>query len=175
MEVYYNSGQFKQTMRLLLKRFAKASDLYLALSEYYRNQGLFAVSHSRLSRYEILYRFVCGLLGAEPARFRDALLYDLYLRENIKSRPSFASDQTPYKKEIRAFFEAEAACPVWLFGYEGYEARQLAKMAHLEIMEDGSRVLFDYKNRNPLSHNARTVRLPKSAKEGKHDRFLCGR
>ncbi|MCI8453438.1 MAG: B12-binding domain-containing radical SAM protein [Lachnospiraceae bacterium] len=175
VEVYYNSGQFKQTMRLLLNRFAKASDLYLALSEYYRNQGLFAVSHSRLSRYEILYRFVCGLLGAEPARFRDALLYDLYLRENIKSRPSFASDQTPYKKEIRAFFEAEAACPVWLFGYEGYEARQLAKMAHLEIMEDGSRVLFDYKNRNPLSHNARTVRLPKSAKEEKHDRFLCGR
>ncbi len=35
------------------------------------------------------------------ADFRDSLMYDLYVRENIKSRPSFASDQSPYKKEVQ--------------------------------------------------------------------------
>ncbi|MCI8511345.1 MAG: B12-binding domain-containing radical SAM protein [Lachnospiraceae bacterium] len=166
VELYYNSGQFKQTMKLLLQCFSRPSGLYLALADFYREQGLFGVGHSRLSRYESLYRFVCGLPGAEPSSFRDALIYDLYLRENLKSRPSFASDQTPYKKEIRAFFEAEAAGPAWLFGYEGYEARQLAKMAHLEILENGSRMLFDYKNKDPLSHNARAVRLPETDRRG---------
>ena len=35
----------------------------------------------------------------------------------------------------------------------------MAKMAHLEHMEDGTFVLFDYKKRDPLSGNARAVRF----------------
>ena len=74
-------------------------------------------------------------------------MYDLYVRENIKSRPSFASDQSPYKKEVREFFMAEEENPKWLTDYAGFDSRQMAKMAHLEHMEDGTFVLFDYKNR----------------------------
>jgi len=91
--------------------------------------------------------------------FRDSLIYDLYLRENVKSRPSFASDQSGAKRQVREFFEAEEEKPVWLHGYEGYDSRQMSKMAHMEYMEDGSYVLFDYKNRDPLSKNARAVRF----------------
>ena len=71
--------------------------------------------------------------------FRDSLMYDLYVRENIKSRPSFASDQSPYKKEVREFFMAEEENPKWLTDYAGFDSRQMAKMAHLEHMEDGMR------------------------------------
>lgn len=93
------------------------------------------------------------------ADFRDSLMYDLYVRENIKSRPSFASDQSPYKKEVREFFMAEEESPQWLTDYAGFDSKQMAKMAHLEHMEDGTFVLFDYKNRDPLSGNARAVRF----------------
>ena len=86
-------------------------------------------------------------------------MYDLYVRENIKSRPSFAGDQSPYKKEVREFFMAEEENPRWLTDYAGFDSRQMAKMAHLEHMEDGTFVLFDYKNRDPLSGNARAVRF----------------
>lgn len=79
------------------------------------------------------------------ADFRDSLMYDLYVRENIKSRPSFASDQSPYKKEVREFFMAEEESPQWLTDYAGFDSKQMAKMAHLEHMEDGTFVLFDYK------------------------------
>ncbi|MBQ7794960.1 MAG: B12-binding domain-containing radical SAM protein [Lachnospiraceae bacterium] len=93
------------------------------------------------------------------SKFRDALMYDLYLRENVKSRPSFAGDQSPVKRQVREFFELEKAYPVWLKGYEEFDSRQMSKMAHLEHMEDGSFILFDYKNRDPLNKNAFAVRF----------------
>lgn len=162
VEVHYNSGQFSYTIRLLEQEFPSPADMFLALADYYEEHGLFGLSHSRIARYEILYRFLSSrFAGSEGklSRFRDGLMYDLYLRENVKSRPSFAGDQSGAKRRVREFFEAEEVRPVWLTGYEGYDSRQMSKMAHLEAMEDGSYLLFDYKNRDPLSKNARAVRF----------------
>lgn len=176
VEVYYNSGQFPATMKLLEKRFQRPSEIFVNLAEYYEKNGLTGISHSRLARYEILYRFLEEDMREEErdhvtaakvpetgqpslADFRDSLMYDLYVRENIKSRPSFASDQSPYKKEVREFFMAEEENPKWLTDYAGFDSRQMAKMAHLEHMEDGTFVLFNYKKRDPLSGNAGAVRF----------------
>ena len=176
VEVYYNSGQFPATMKLLEKRFQRPSEIFVNLAEYYEKNGLTGISHSRLARYEILYRFLEEDMREEErdhvtaakvpetgqpslADFRDSLMCDLYVRENIKSRPSFASDQSPYKKEVREFFMAEEENPKWLTDYAGFDSRQMAKMAHLEHMEDGTFVLFDYKKRDPLSGNAGAVRF----------------
>ena len=102
----------------------------------------------------------CGA-DAEKKReqYRDALMTDLYLRENIKSRPSFARDLSCFKEQIRRFFKQEEEAPCFLPDYTGYDSRQLAKMAHLEPAGDGGFLLFDYKNRDPLTHNARMVRV----------------
>ena len=188
VEVYYNSGQFPATMKLLERKFARPAEIFTSLAEYYEENGLTGISHSRLARYEILYKFLeekeansgqsapaaettegdeqkIGVETAETMEkptlsdFRDSLMYDLYVRENIKSRPSFAGDQSPYKKEVREFFMAEEENPRWLTDYAGFDSRQMAKMAHLEHMEDGTFVLFDYKKRDPLSGNARAVRF----------------
>ena len=176
VEVYYNSGQIPATMKLLEKRFQRPSEIFVNLAEYYEKNGLTGISHSRLARYEILYRFMEEDMREEErdhvtaakvpetgqpflVDFRDSLMYDLYVRENIKSRPSFASDQSPYKKEVREFFMAEEENPKWLTDYAGFDSRQMAKMAHLEHMEDGTFVLFDYKKRDPLSGNAGAVRF----------------
>ena len=160
VEVHYNSGQFSYTLRLLEKEFSHPSSMFLALADYYEKNGLFGFSHNRLARYEILYNFLKEKFAEEELpKFRDALMYDLYLRENLKSRPSFAGDQSDVKYEVREFFAAEAEKPEWLLGYEGYDSRQLIKMAHMEHMEDGSYILFDYKNRDPLNKNAKAVRF----------------
>ena len=69
------------------------------------------------------------------------------------------------EKSVGALAEAlreeygEAAEPLYLRGYEGYDSRQLAKMAHLEPMGDGSYVLFDYKNRDAMFGNAKAFHL----------------
>ncbi|MEG1144966.1 MAG: DUF4080 domain-containing protein [Clostridium sp.] len=140
LEIHYNSGQFRHVMEELEKEFTTPFELYETLAAYYEVQGLEKVSHSRLARYEILYRFIGTLPSADRERYRDLLMYDLYLRENLKSRPSFARDQSPYKEQVRPF-------------------KQNGTMTHIEVMGDGTMILFDYQNRDALLGNAAAIEL----------------
>ena len=106
-----------------------------------------------------MFHFIEERFPERLEEYRDSLMYDLYLRENVKSRPSFARDQAAFKAEIRDFFIAEGKQAHYLQGYEGYDSRQMSKMAHIEVMGDGSFLLFDYLNREPLHHNARAVKV----------------
>ena len=162
VEVYYNSGQFGNTMRELQTEFSSPFDMYEALREYYRDQELSAVSHSRNARYEILFSFIRKMLekNAQTDRleqYRDFLTEDLYLRENAKSRPSFGRDLTPYKEEIKQFFIREGKERRYLMGYEEYDSKQMSRMVHVEIMRDGRMLLFDYLHRDALLGNARII------------------
>lgn len=155
LEVYGNSGQFRTVMAELSGEFETPFDMFEALAEYYDKQELLGISHSRLARYEILERFISRRIPEKLPQYRDCLVYDLYLRENLKSRPPFAAGQEPYKDRIRAFFAEEAESHRYLGeDYESLEARQLIKMAHVEVFRDGRAVLFDYRKRDALSHNA---------------------
>ena len=162
VEVYYNSGQFGNTMRELQTEFSSPFDMYEALREYYRDQELSAVSHSRNARYEILFSFIRKMLekNAQTDRleqYRDFLTEDLYLRENAKSRPPFGRDLTPYKEEIKQFFIREGKERRYLMGYEEYDSKQMSRMVHVEIMRDGRMLLFDYLHRDALLGNARII------------------
>ena len=123
VEVYYNSGQFTRTLKYLEDWWKDAFVLYEQLADYYEQRGLTGLNHSRLARYEILHDFVEErtegefLMGAE-----DALMCDLYLRENAKSRPSFALDQSPYKEKIRSLTP---------------ELRGLGTRVHAEVLRSG--------------------------------------
>lgn len=167
VEVYYNSRQFTYTLETLEGEYGSPYDMFSDMAAYYRENQLMGISHSRIARYEILYRIIdlhlCGGDGPEPdretagnslERYRDLLMYDLYLRENVKSRPFFARDQSPYKDAVREFFRREQVSPQYLKDYQGYDSRQMSKMAHVETMGDGSLVLFDYRRRDPLTYNA---------------------
>lgn len=145
VEVYYNSGQFTRTLKYLEDWWKDAFVLYEQLADYYEQRGLTGLNHSRLARYEILHDFVEErtegefLMGAE-----DALMCDLYLRENAKSRPSFALDQSPYKEKIRSLTP---------------ELRGLGTRVHAEVLRSGKIMLFDYRKRDPLTHNAEMICL----------------
>lgn len=165
VEVYYNSGQFTHTLREMETQWQSPYAMFEAIGDYYEHHGLKGISHSRQARYEILYDFLRDREPGRILRYRDLLMYDLYLRENVKSRPSFAPDQTIYKERIREFFVKERQNPRYLPGYEGYDSRQMSKMAHGEVFGDGQLVVFDYKNRDPLSRNARAI-LVKNSKRG---------
>lgn len=163
VETYCNSGQFSCTIKALEEEFSQPFDLYLALAGWQEEQGGFEASQSRLARFERLYGFIRERIRAEGRTletYRDRLTMDLYLREKAKSRPSFARDQSPYKERVRDFFIQEERERRYLSGYEGYDSRQMAKMAHLEVLGDGTGVLFDYRRRDALTRNARTIRLP---------------
>lgn len=175
-EVHYNSRQFTCTLKELEKEFDTPYKMFSFMAGYYNKNHLFGISHSRIARYEILWKIIQERLGkngkcetqamAENVNiseklelYRDLLMTDLYLRENVKSRPTFARDLSSSKDFVREFFQKEEKTPEHLSGYEGYDSRQMAKMAHLEPLRDETYLLFDYKKRDPLSYNARTVRV----------------
>ena len=161
VEIHYNSRQFVHTLALLQEEFSTPYDMFLHMARFYREQGYAGLNHSRAARYEILWKMI-GSLTVDCGRreiYRDALVFDLYLRENSKSRPEFARDQNPFKERMREFYRVEAQEPRYLSGYQGCDGRQLQRMTHLEGMGDGTLVLFDYRDRDPLDYNARTWRL----------------
>ena len=98
LEVYYNSGQFEVTMKLLGAVYPDAFSFFLALGRHYENGGYFGRSHSRMRRCEILLEFLTEDGAAPKDLMEEALLYDLYYRENMKSRPSWARDRSEERR-----------------------------------------------------------------------------
>ena len=113
-----------------------------------------------MRRYEILLEFVkeqTGNGGSIPGqsteeesagpqfaeKTADCMIYDLYLRENLKSRPSFGMDQKPYEKAL----------------WEYRRREKVDRTAHIEVFRDGRVLLFDYSVRDPLTHNASVTEL----------------
>ena len=139
VEVYYNSGQFKNTLVFLEQYFDDPFQMYEALGRFYEKKGYSEISHSRMRRYEILMEFAGERKEIPAEALSDVMLLDLYLRENLKSRPSFASDQKPYERLI----------------WDYRKAKKIPKTAHIEVFRDGKKLLFDYTDRDPLTNNAR--------------------
>lgn len=153
VEVYYNSAQFANTLRRLEGHFPSAFAMYEALGAYYEKNGLYGMNHSRIARYEILYRFLCGSGVKNPEEYRQWLTLDLYLRDNVKNRPAFLGESAVEKQEAADFYKREAQEHRFLKGYEAYDSRQMRKMTHLERI-GGKLLLFDYRNRSPLTGDA---------------------
>lgn len=107
VEVYYNSGQFKNTLVFLEKYFDDPFRMYEALGRFYEKKGYSEISHSRMRRYEILMEFAGEQKEIPSEALSDVMLLDLYLRENLKNRPSFASDQKPYERLIWDYRKAK--------------------------------------------------------------------
>lgn len=156
VEIHYNSRQFVTAMSLMEREFASPYEMFEALARYYEREGLDRLSHSRMARFEILWNFISGLgLGAETMEeYRDALMTDLYLRENAKSRPSFARVPSYARQQAVRLLNGREENPPVLMEYRQMDSGQRARLFHLEEMRDGSLLLFDYRRRDPLSYNA---------------------
>ena len=149
VEVYYNSGQFQNTLEYLENFFQDAFSIYERLGSFYMEKGYGDVSHTRMRRYEILLEFLEDVPEISMDQVKDQMVYDLYLRENLKSRPGFARDQKPFERQIWDFRKRE----------------KVAKNAHVEVFADGTVLLFDYADRDPLTNNARVTDVTKDVYE----------
>ena len=149
VEVYYNSGQFQNTLEYLEGFFPDAFSIYERLGNFYMEKGYGDVSHTRMRRYEILLEFLEDVSEISMDQVKDQMVYDLYLRENLKSRPGFARDQKPFERQIWDFRKRE----------------KVAKNAHVEVFADGTVLLFDYADRDPLTNNAHVTDVTKEVFE----------
>lgn len=161
VEVYYNSAQFHHTLPACLELYPDAFSFYDALGEFYRERGYLSRSHTRIGRYEILLEFLALLPeGRERmAEYRERMVFDLYERENLKTRPGWAADLSGYKQAFREFYGEEARVHACLPDHGDCDARRLAGLTHLEVFshiyDRETAVLFSYRNREALHHGAR--------------------
>ena len=138
VEVYYNSGQFQKTLEYAESFFPDAFSIYEGLGIFYMEKGYGDVSHTRMRRYEILLEYLKTVPGISRAEVADRMILDLYLRENLKSRPGFAGDQKPYEKLV----------------WDYRKRAHVPKNAHVEVFGNGRALYFDYNRKDPLDNNA---------------------
>ena len=154
LEVYYNSGQFEITMEVMKTYFPSAFDMFQKLGDYYEAQGFLAMSHSRMKRCEILMDFLRAEWEEEAdveARtdcVREALVFDLYYRENCKSRPGWAADAGAFKRVTHFYCKNGKLSHVEPFHYDFMNQNYAYR-------EEPVWALFSYDQRDVLSHQAK--------------------
>lgn len=140
VEVYYNSRQFDRTIEKIMEQYASPFLFFKELADFYDREGLAGIGHARIARYEILRRFLSEEKGWDLKSYDQCMVLDLYARENLKSRPAFAPDLSPYKEQLKAM------------------TREYGRQVHVEVLEQeqGSvYLMFDYRIRDPLTGDAR--------------------
>lgn len=176
VELYYNSNQYRNVLSVLEKWFDTPFRMYEAMATFYDKKGYFVFQPARSYRYQVLLEFIETVVEVEYVDyFREILTFDVYLRENCKTRPAFAKDMSEYKEHIKNFYIQEKENPKYLVSYEAYDSKQMSKMTHMELFQYpvwdreydvqdkvGNRkedsipqmILFDYEKRDPLTYDA---------------------
>ena len=173
VELYYNSGQYTLTLKYAVPFFESPFRFYEMFSAWYRGKGYHKLNHNRLEKYNILREFLREHIDEnEWDTLDEIMLYDMYLRENVKGRPAWAKDTAQYKKEWKALYREQGEK---LFPEEvqagTYDSKKAANQSHIEVFEINIKkfeqsgqvekkqvfCLFDYSRRNPLNRAARTV------------------
>lgn len=173
VELYYNSGQYTLTLKYAVPFFESPFRFYEMFSAWYRGKGYHKLNHNRLEKYNILREFLIEHIDEnEWDTLDEIMLYDMYLRENVKGRPAWAKDTAQYKKEWKALYREQGEK---LFPEDVqagiYDSKRAANQSHIEVFEINIKkfeqsgqvekkqvfCLFDYSRRNPLNRAARTV------------------
>lgn len=166
VEVYYNSGQYPNTMKLAEKLFDTPYELFSYLATFYEERHLFEKSHTKISRYEYLFESLTKRLDVLQTKYEqsflaEVLLYDLCLRENLKSRPSFAPIKEEYKQQVKDLLRDRKAKETGYLRIEPFKTEVLnfVGIEHPNPNSEVAYVLFDYEHRDPLDNNAKTILL----------------
>ena len=156
LEVYYNSGQFEISIKVMELFFASAFGMFQKLGEFYERKGYFGMNHSRNRRAEILLEF---LQEEEKQKelldmMQEALTFDLYYRENCKSRPAWAPDPSEFKKVTHLYCKNGKISHVEPFHYVFPQKAERTLTALPEYQKEPVWALFHYDRRDPLDHQA---------------------
>ena len=173
VELYYNSGQYTLTLKYAVPFFESPFRFYEMFSAWYRGKGYHKLNHNRFEKYNILREFLREHIDEnEWDTLDEIMLYDMYLRENVKGRPAWAKDTAQYKKEWKALYREQGEK---LFPEDVqagiYDSKRAANQSRIEVFEINIKkfeqsgqvekkqvfCLFDYSRRNPLNRAARTV------------------
>lgn len=170
VETYYNSGQFSTILGLCFKLRKellggeKAYEFYFELAEFYRKKGYVELSHNRIRKYEILMEFLeereeelykdCEIFSGEERKvlLMQAMIYDLYLRENLKSRPEWMGKMSAFSLQKKKEYGVKKHVEKFEYNYQHADFYKMESIP--EKIENY--VMFDYEKRSPVTGNVAT-------------------
>lgn len=160
LEVYYNSGLFINTLNFLEKHFETPFEMYRELADYYKINNLLGINHTRITRYNILMEFIRSREGVPAEVFEQILLFDLYSRENLKTRPKFACDDAVYKEYTQNIYkEMSQKNHKKNFHIEPFNIDVLKLIESGELVRENVLILFDYSDKHPVRKMAAAKKL----------------
>ncbi len=160
LEVYYNSGQFELTIKVLELTEENPFELFLNLGKFYERRGLLAISHSRMRRCEILLDYIEETDSCHQQLYQETLTFDLYQRENMKSRPAWAPELSTFKEISRTYCKKGKLSHLEPFWYDMEMIRQAKTLTdYPDKNETCNFYLFCYQQRNALTKQAQVTRM----------------
>lgn len=177
LEIYYNSGQFVNVIAYIERYFAHPFQMYAELGEFYETQFQVGEKHSRMARYDLLLagiraylertgRYIGADLERELEICLELMVYDVYLRENMKNRPEYFPklDTSRYRVLYRQYKKEGRQAHIEHFHYDiqGYAEgvrTHLQTLQNADIQEVEQDIVFDYGERRVIGYAARTERI----------------
>ncbi|HCL02639.1 MAG TPA: B12-binding domain-containing radical SAM protein [Lachnoclostridium phytofermentans] len=155
-EVYYNSGQFKETLAFIEHFIKSPFHFYEDLAKFYETSGLFGLNHNRIRRYEILLEYLIERFDSKVVSVaKQMMIFDLYKRERLKTRPSFAPYPEEYKKVFKAYLTSQGTnkkgeqLHLEHFDYDIIEAASTGNIVEKDLI-----IKFDYQKKTILHGEA---------------------
>lgn len=158
VELFYNSGRFSHLIEHIASFFSSPFVFYKKLALFYLAGGHDLAPLSKTGQYQLLGSFMQaeGIDADEKAQW--LCRYDLALHEKIKALPQWVTvdGATPHRERALRFYRDENNLAATLPQYMGREAKQILKMAHIEVfpfdLATGAAgecaILFDYTRRD---------------------------
>lgn len=158
LEIYYGSNQFRNTVNYLIKYFETPYDFYEGLGIYYDEVHSKSEKHARIERYNLLLGFAERIQGISIDQLKEIMTLDIYLRENIKTRPVFSKDMSVYKECIRELVsdgKIKKTEHIEAFSYD--VAKKYIEPSLEGNAENIIFVKFDYEKRNPITFDSQVM------------------
>lgn len=148
-EKYYNSGDFKNSLRELSKKYTSKFEMYSELADFFEKRGYFDIGISQQRLYALLAEF-CG-----SGAIRDYIKLDYFINTHNPSTPEWSL--SPYNRKLLKYrfdilsdeFIAES-----LSEYSGQPVKEIIKSLWFEefdydVLAGGERkkniIIFDKK------------------------------
>lgn len=161
VEVYYNSSQYRMSLGVLETCFATPYEMFWRLGNFYQEKECMDRKFSRMGRCMMLLEFAEKNCPECMADLEQGLLFDLYARENMKSRPAWAEDLSSFKAAQMSYLREKKKdkkyCHFERFDrafLEKYGERVLQEIQREEGEQGKVWLLFDYEKRDPLTYDA---------------------
>lgn len=141
VELFYNSGQFENVIAYLENQYESPFAMYEDIGRYYEAHKFHERKHNRIQNYEFLYEYIQNQFEDDEV-FEQLMKLDVYLRENIKSRPTFFKEQD--KEKLREYYLGYKSAGKMVH-IEEFRINVWEWLEHHRIVKEEQVVLFDYR------------------------------